>query len=63
MKGRCEGESFPRGRSGLFFDRHLAMKLVGKYVDKAGSVGVVSPHLHNFGNLTQDCLGLRKTSA
>lgn len=39
------------------------MKLVGKYVDKAGSVGVVSLHFFAFGNLTQDRLGLRKASA
>ena len=44
MKGECEGESksfSSRGRPGLFCD-HLSMKLVGKYVDKARSVGVVS---------------------
>jgi hypothetical protein len=50
---------FPRGGPGLFFD-HLVMKLVGKHIDKAAAVGVVSLQR---GYLIQDRLGTRESSA
>ena len=59
-KGNARVNSLPRGQTGLFCDHHLVMKLVGKHLDKAAAVGVVSLHL---GHLIQDRSGLRKSPA